>query len=149
MRCPYCGETRDRVVDSRSNKDGAATRRRRECLGCEKRFTTYEYIEQFELSVIKKDRRREPFDRQKLLNGIVNSCKKRPVSVDSIEEIVDRIEGAIEQTAGGEIESLQIGELVMNELSEIDQIAYIRFASVYREFKTMEEFINQVSTLVK
>ncbi len=149
MRCPYCGETRDRVVDSRSNKDGAATRRRRECLSCEKRFTTYEYIEQFELSVIKKDRRREPFDRQKLLNGIINSCKKRPVSVDSIEEIVDRIEGAIEQTAGGEIESLQIGELVMNELSEIDQIAYIRFASVYREFKTMEEFINQVSTLVK
>ncbi len=149
MRCPYCGKNRDKVVDSRSSKEGAATRRRRECTNCGKRFTTYEYVEQFELAVIKKDLRREPYDRQKLLSGIVSSCKKRPVSLDTVEAVVDRIEHAIEQDTRGEIESIQIGELVMNELSKIDQIAYIRFASVYREFKTMDEFISQVSELVR
>ncbi len=149
MRCPYCGESRDKVVDSRSSKEGAATRRRRECVSCGKRFTTYEYVEQFQVAVIKKDRRREPYDRQKLLDGIANSCKKRPVSVDSIEQTLDRIEQAIEGKGKSEIESIEIGELVMNELSKVDQIAYIRFASVYREFKTMDEFINQVTELVR
>lgn len=149
MRCPFCGDSRDKVVDSRSSKEGAATRRRRECTSCKRRFTTYEYVEQFQVAVIKKDRRREPYDRQKLLNGIVSSCKKRPVSVDTVEQVVDRIEQSIEQQSRSEIESIQIGELVMNELSKIDQIAYIRFASVYREFKTMDEFISQVSELVR
>lgn len=149
MRCPFCGESRDKVVDSRSSKEGAATRRRRECTSCKRRFTTYEYVEQFQVAVIKKDRRREPYDRQKLLNGIVSSCKKRPVSVDTVEQVVDKIEQNIEQQSRSEIESIQIGELVMNELSKIDQIAYIRFASVYREFKTMDEFISQVSELVR
>ncbi len=149
MRCPYCGKNRDKVVDSRSSKEGAATRRRRECTNCGRRFTTYEYVEQFELAVIKKDLRRESYDRQKLLSGIVSSCKKRPVSLDTVEAVVDRIEHAIEQDTRGEIESIQIGELVMDELSKIDQIAYIRFASVYREFKTMDEFISQVSELVR
>ena len=149
MRCPYCGETRDKVVDSRSSKEGAATRRRRECISCSRRFTTYEYVEQFEVAVIKKDRRREPYDRQKLLSGITSSCKKRPVSTDTIESIIESIERNIDKQSRGEIESLLIGELVMDELSKVDQIAYIRFASVYREFKTTEEFINQVSKLVK
>ena len=149
MRCPYCGETRDRVVDSRSSKEGAATRRRRECTSCGRRFTTYEYVEQFQVSIIKKDRRREPYDRQKLLNGITNSCKKRPISSDDIELMVDHIEQKIENSAKSEIESLEVGELVMSELEQVDQISYIRFASVYREFKTTEEFVNQVSKLVK
>ncbi len=149
MRCPFCGESRDKVVDSRSSKEGAAIRRRRECIGCGKRFTTYEYVEQFQVAVIKKDRRREPYDRQKLLDGIVNSCKKRPVSHDTIEETLDQIEKNIEAKGKCEIESIEIGELVMNELSNVDQIAYIRFASVYREFKTMDEFINQVTELVR
>lgn len=150
MRCPYCGETRDKVVDSRSSKEGAATRRRRECVSCGRRFTTYEYVEQFQVAVIKKDKRREPYDRQKLLNGIVSSCKKRPISPSEIEQVVDRIEQLIEkEQSKGEIPSILIGEFVMNELSKIDQIAYIRFASVYRDFKTTEEFISQVSKLVK
>ncbi len=149
MRCPYCGESRDKVVDSRTSKEGAATRRRRECLDCGHRFTTYEYVEQLEVAIIKKDLRREPFDRQKLVSGILSSCKKRPVSMETIEEIVDRVQHRIEQDPRGEIESLQVGELVMEELSKVDQIAYIRFASVYRNFRTTEEFISQVSELVR
>lgn len=149
MRCPFCGENRDKVVDSRSSKEGAATRRRRECISCGKRFTTYEYVEQFQIAVVKKDHRREQYDRQKLMNGIVSSCKKRPVSLVTMEEVVDRIEQELERGNKSEIESIQIGEMVMNELSKIDQIAYIRFASVYREFKTMDEFIKQVSELGK
>lgn len=149
MRCPYCGENRDKVVDSRTSKEGAATRRRRECLDCGERFTTYEYVEQLEVAIIKKDMRREPFDRQKLVSGIQSACKKRPVSMETVAEIVDRVQHRIEQDPRGEIESLQVGELVMDELSKIDQIAYIRFASVYRNFRTTEEFISQVSELVQ
>ncbi len=149
MRCPYCGENRDKVVDSRTSKEGAATRRRRECLDCGERFTTYEYVEQLEVAIIKKDMRREPFDRQKLVSGIQSACKKRPVSMESIAEIVDRVQHRIEQDPRGEIESIKVGELVMDELSKIDQIAYIRFASVYRNFRTTEEFISQVSELVQ
>ncbi len=149
MRCPYCGENRDKVVDSRTSKEGAATRRRRECLDCGHRFTTYEYVEQIELAIIKKDLRREPFERQKLVSGISSSCVKRPVSVETIEDIVDRVQHRIEQDPRGEIESIKVGELVMDELAKVDQIAYIRFASVYRNFRTTEEFISQVSELVR
>lgn len=149
MRCPYCGENRDKVVDSRTSKEGAATRRRRECLDCGHRFTTYEYVEQIEIFVIKKDQCREPFDRQKLFKGISSSCVKRPVSKDTIDTIVDRIQQTIEQDPRGEIESIKVGELVMDELAQVDQIAYIRFASVYRNFRTTEEFISQVSELVR
>lgn len=147
MKCPYCDNTRDHVVDSRSSKEGAAIRRRRECLSCGKRFTTYEYIENFTTVVIKKDRRREPFDRSKLKEGILIAVKKRPIGVNQIENMVDTIEKKIEQLGKGELESLEIGKMVMEELYEIDQIAYIRFASVYRDFKSADEFVNQVSQL--
>lgn len=149
MRCPYCGENRDKVVDSRTSKEGAATRRRRECLHCGHRFTTYEYVEQIEVAIIKKDLSREPFDRAKLLKGITSSCVKRPVSKEAIENMADRILHTIEQDPRGEIESIKVGELVMDELAKVDHIAYIRFASVYRNFRTTEEFISQVSELVR
>ena len=147
MKCPYCESTKDHVVDSRSSKEGSAIRRRRECLGCGKRFTTYEYIENVTMSVIKKDRRREPFDRQKLESGIVLAVKKRPVSTAQIEEMIDAILKQVESLGKGELESIRIGEMVMDQLYTVDQIAYIRFASVYRDFKSADEFINQVSKL--
>ena len=147
MRCPYCASTRDHVVDSRSSKEGAAIRRRRECLECGKRFTTYEYVENVTMVVIKKDRRREPFDRQKLEAGIILAVKKRPVSTAQIEQMVDSVYKKVETFGKGELESIRIGEMVMDELYKVDQIAYIRFASVYRDFKSADEFINQVSKL--
>ena len=147
MKCPYCDNTRDHVVDSRSSKEGAAIRRRRECLDCGKRFTTYEYIETVSTVVIKKDRRREPFDRQKLKAGILIAVKKRPVSVEQVEGVIDAIEKKVEQLGRGELESMSIGKMVMEELYELDQIAYIRFASVYRDFKSADEFVSQVGQL--
>jgi transcriptional repressor NrdR len=147
MRCPYCSHGEDKVVDSRSSKEGRAVRRRRECLRCGKRFTTYEYIENVSLTIIKNDQRREPYDRQKLMHGIVAACKKRPVSLKKIESIVDRIENQIEKSGKMEIPSSEIGKLVMMELYELDEVAYVRFASVYRKFKDISEFISEVKEM--
>jgi transcriptional repressor NrdR len=147
MKCPYCGHEEDKVVDSRSSKEGQAVRRRRECLKCEKRFTTYEYIETVPLTIIKNDQRREPYDRQKLMNGILSACKKRPISMDKIEAVVDRIENQIQKLSKTEIPSKEIGGLVMTELYQMDDVAYVRFASVYRKFKDKGEFITEVKEL--
>jgi transcriptional repressor NrdR len=147
MKCPYCGHEEDKVVDSRSSKEGQAVRRRRECLKCEKRFTTYEYIETVPLTIIKNDQRREPFDRQKLMKGILSACNKRPISTDKIEAVVDRIENQIQKLSKTEIPSKEIGGLVMNELYQLDDVAYVRFASVYRKFKDKGEFITEVKEL--
>jgi transcriptional repressor NrdR len=147
MKCPYCGFEEDKVVDSRSSKEGTAVRRRRECLECSKRFTTYEYIENVPLTIVKNDQRREPYDRQKLLSGITSACKKRPISMKKIESIVDKIENEITKLSKTEIPSVEIGELVMRELSAIDDVAYVRFASVYRKFKDTEDFISEVKEI--
>jgi|SRR5512133_1882734 transcriptional repressor NrdR len=147
MRCPYCSHGEDKVVDSRSSKEGRAVRRRRECLRCSQRFTTYEYIENVALTIIKNDQRREPYDRQKLMQGIVAACKKRPVSVKKVESIVDKIENLIEKSGKMEIPSTDIGRYVMTELYELDEVAYVRFASVYRKFKDISEFITEVKDI--
>ena len=147
MKCPFCGYEQDKVVDSRSSKEGRAVRRRRECLKCGDRFTTYEYIENFPLTVVKNDQRREPYDRQKLLLGILSACKKRPISMKKIESIVDRIEDDIDKLSKSEIDSLEIGQLVMNELQKLDDVAYVRFASVYRKFKDPDDFVSEVKGL--
>ena len=140
MRCPYCGHEEDRVVDSRTTKEGEAIRRRRECLDCHQRFTTYEYIEKTPLTVVKRDGRREPFDRQKLINGMMTACRKRPVSVEQIESIADQVKRDISESASAEVSSLSIGEEVMARLKEIDEVSYVRFASVYRKFEDTSEF---------
>jgi transcriptional repressor NrdR len=147
MKCPYCGHEEDKVVDSRSSKEGQAVRRRRECLKCEKRFTTYEYVETVPLTIIKNDQRREPYDRQKLMNGILSACKKRPISMDKIEAVIDRIENQIQKLSKTEVPSKEIGGLVMTELYQLDDVAYVRFASVYRKFKDKGEFITEVKEL--
>jgi transcriptional repressor NrdR len=149
MRCPFCSEDNDKVIDSRSSREGAAIRRRRQCQTCDRRFTTYEYVEESQVIVIKKDRRREEFDRKKLISGIQLACKKRPVSTEEVDSIAERVQHKIEVTHKGEIESIKIGEILMDELYSVDQIAYIRFASVYRDFKSADEFVNQVSKLSK
>ena len=148
MRCPFCHEDRDKVVDSRGAAAGYAIRRRRECQACQRRFTTYERVEQMPLRVIKKDGSRVPFDRQKILAGILKACEKRPVSAQVIEEAVADIEGEIHRTFEKEVPSKVIGELVMRRLSAIDQVAYVRFASVYREFKDVSEFIDEVRPIL-
>jgi len=144
MKCPYCGHEEDKVVDSRSSKEGQAVRRRRECLKCEKRYTTYEYIETVPLTIIKNDQRREPFDRQKLMQGLVSACKKRPISMKKLESIVDKIENLLEKLGKTEIPSSEIGKMVMTELYNLDEVAYVRFASVYRKFKDVSDFISEV-----
>lgn len=141
MKCPYCGALDDKVVDSRSSKEGTAIRRRRECLDCERRFTTYEYIEDIPLTVIKTDGRREPFDKNKLVAKLRLSCTKRPISTAKIDEIVDRIEDQLVGLGEREVEAKKhIGELVMKELKALDDVAYVRFASVYRHFKDLSDF---------
>jgi transcriptional repressor NrdR len=148
MRCPYCEELEDRVVDSRSSKEGTAIRRRRECLSCARRFTTYEYVEDMPLTVIKSDGRREPFDRQKLFVKIQMACNKRPISTAQIDEAVDRIEAQLTGLGEREIDSkLHIGELVMQELKKLDDVAYVRFASVYRQFKDLRDFEKELQNL--
>jgi transcriptional repressor NrdR len=142
MRCPFCGSEKDKVVDSRSSKDGSAVRRRRECLRCSQRFTTYEYVENVSLTIIKNDQRREPFDRQKLMQGISTACKKRPISMKKIESVVDKIENLLEKMGKSEIPSSEIGKLVMAELYEIDEVA-----SVYRKFKDVSDFISEVKEI--
>lgn len=144
MNCPFCGHEQDRVVDSRTSKEGQAVRRRRECLQCAKRFTTYEYVESVPLTIVKSDQRREPFDRQKLLTGLLAACKKRPVSMKKIESIIDTIEEKLSRLSKTEVPSLDVGKLVMSELAQVDDVAYVRFASVYRRFKDAGEFISEI-----
>ncbi len=148
MRCPYCGHIEEKVVDSREGKDGEVIRRRRECLKCHHRFTTYERIEEIHFMVVKKDGRREPFDRQKLLNGLLRAIQKRPVSVAQLEAIVDDIEGRLSEKPDREIASSEIGELVMARLHDLDEVAYVRFASVYRQFKDVHPFVDEVKGLL-
>ena len=147
MRCPYCSHEEDRVVDSRSCRDGMAIRRRRECINCIKRFTTYEYIENVPLSIIKSDGRREPFDRGKLLDKIQLACYKTTVSAEQIEQLVDRVETALGNFNEKEIPAKQIGEQVMQHLREINEVAYVRFASVYRQFKDKNDFVRELEHL--
>jgi len=148
MKCPFCGHQEDKVVDSRGSGDGVAIRRRRECLSCGKRFTTYEHIEEQSLMVIKKDGRREPFDRNKLLSGLVKACEKRPIGMEQLEQLVDEIERDLSRSFEREVPSRQIGERVMKRLHEIDPVAYVRFASVYREFKDAEQFMRELKELL-
>ncbi|MCX5679506.1 MAG: transcriptional regulator NrdR [Candidatus Omnitrophica bacterium] len=149
MRCPYCGNKNDSVIDSRSSVNGSSVRRRRKCLKCKKRFTTYEYVERVPLMVVKKDSRREPFEREKLLNGIMVACEKRPVSVKRVEKVVDDIEKYIERKHDKEVASREIGELVMKHLHALDEIAYVRFASVYRQFRDVGQFVRELKQFLK
>lgn len=147
MRCPYCHEIEDRVVDSRTSREGRAVRRRRECLSCGRRFTTYEYVEERPLQVMKQDGASEPYDRRKLLRSIRLPCAKRPISVSEIEEMVDEIEDELSRLAQDEIESGVIGEMVMERLKRRDHVAYVRFASVYRNFQDIDEFVEELREL--
>lgn len=149
MKCPFCDELEDKVVDSRMAKEGEVIRRRRECLGCKRRYTTYERVEETMPVVVKKDGRREPFDRAKILSGLKKACEKRPVSTATIEAVTDRIEKHIQDLGETEIESRVVGEEVMGELSQLDQVAYVRFASVYREFKDIDQFMDEIKTLAQ
>ncbi len=149
MKCPFCPQVESKVIDSRVSKDGAIIRRRRECEGCAKRFTTYERVEEPLPAVVKKDGRRETFDRMKIVGGIRKACEKRPVSTATIEEVVDRIERWAQELSEAEIASAAIGERVMAELHGLDEVAYVRFASVYRSFKDINEFMSELSDLLK
>lgn len=149
MKCPFCGHIQDRVVDSRESKDGDAIRRRRECLGCERRFTTYERIDEVPYMVVKKDGRREKFDRQKVLGGLLKACEKRPISMGKLAELVDQVEAKVSDSAEREISTTEIGELLMDKLRDLDKIAYVRFASVYRDFQDEEAFFNELKNLVR
>ncbi|HIW54157.1 MAG TPA: transcriptional regulator NrdR [Candidatus Ruthenibacterium merdigallinarum] len=148
MKCPYCGETESKVIDSRPADDGERIRRRRECLGCGKRFTTYEVVETVPLMVIKKDRSREAFNREKLLNGLLRACEKRPVPYKTVEKVVDNIEQTLLNSYEREVTSMRIGELAMAELKQIDDVAYVRFASVYRQFSDVNSFMDELKTLL-
>ncbi len=148
MRCPFCTNEEDKVIDSRSSNEGKSVRRRRECLKCKKRFTTYEYIEEVPLMVIKKDGRREAFDRNKIISGIVKACEKRPVSMEKIEAIVDRVEKELQKNFDKEVKAQVVGELVMDYLHKMDEVAYVRFASVYRQFKDINHFMKELKDLL-
>lgn len=148
MKCPFCGHLNDRVIDSRLSPEGDKIRRRRECLKCEKRFTTYERTEEIPIKVIKKDKSREDFDRIKLITGISRACEKRAVSTEQIEEIVSVIEKYINKNGLKEIQSEDIGEMVIQKLQKIDEVAYVRFASVYRQFKDINEFMQEMQLLL-
>jgi len=148
MRCPYCSFSESKVIDSRPAEEGTTIRRRRECLSCGKRFTTYEIIEQLPLLVVKRDGSRQSFDRAKLINGIVKACEKRPVSVDEIERLADDVEQELQNSLDREVYSAQIGEMVMDRLKNLDQVAYVRFASVYRQFKDIGTFLEELNKLL-
>ena len=149
MICPFCGYDDSKVLDTRPTDEGNTIRRRRECLKCQKRFTTYEKIEQSPIMVIKKDGNRQAFDREKIIRGMIKSCEKRPVSAADIEEAVNNIEKKIENSMKKEISSLEVGEMVMDELKDLDEVSYVRFASVYREFKDLQSFIDELENFVK
>ncbi|MCP5461636.1 MAG: transcriptional repressor NrdR [bacterium] len=148
MRCPFCSFMENRVVDSRLSQDGRAIRRRRECLNCHRRFTTYETLERPNIQVIKKDGRREPFDKQKVLTGLMKACEKRPISLEKIESIADELERYIENKNLREISTNEIGEQLMEHLQGLDEVAFVRFASVYRQFKDVTQFMNQIVSLL-
>jgi transcriptional repressor NrdR len=149
MNCPFCGHLHDKVVDSRESKEGDAIRRRRQCLGCERRFTTYERIDEVPYMVVKKDGRREKFDRQKVLAGLLKACEKRPVSMSRLSELVNRVESKVVDSPDREIATTEIGEILMDGLRELDKIAYVRFASVYRDFQDEEAFFNELKNLMR
>jgi len=149
MKCPYCGFLDSKVVDSRPTEDGASIRRRRECLECHKRFTTFEIMESLPVVVIKKDGSRQAFDRSKLLNGMIRACEKRPVSFDTLEKIAEEIEQTLQNQMDREVPSTRIGEMVMERLKGVDEVAYVRFASVYRQFKDISTFMAELNKLLE
>ena len=149
VKCPYCGFEDSRVLDSRPTEEGGAIRRRRECTACLRRFTTYERVEEIPLVVIKKDGRREPFNRTKILTGLLKACEKRPVALERLDRLVSDVEREIRNSLRGEVESREIGEMVMNRLKDIDEIAYVRFASVYRQFKDVGTFLEELESLLE
>lgn len=148
MMCPFCGWKEDRVIDSRESKEGDVIRRRRQCLKCERRFTTYERSDEIPYMVVKKDGRRERFDRQKVLGGLLKACEKRPVAMGKLAEVVDEVESRLSESPDRELATTQIGEIVMDRLRGLDNIAYVRFASVYRDFQDLETFLNELRNLV-
>ena len=148
MKCPFCLDDEDKVIDSRSSNEGKSVRRRRECSKCKKRFTTYEYVEEVPLMVIKKDGRRESFDRNKIISGILKACEKRPVSVEKVEALVDRVEKELQKSFDKEVKAQVVGELVMDTLHKLDEVAYVRFASVYRQFKDINQFMKELKDLL-
>lgn len=149
MKCPYCGHLSDKVVDSRESKEGDAIRRRRECLECGRRFTSYERIDEIPYMVVKKDGRRERFDRQKLVGGLLKACEKRPVRVSALDAVADRIEASLQERPEREITTEEIGQQVMGELKRLDKVAFVRFASVYRNFRDIDEFTNELNDLLR
>ena len=149
MKCPFCGSQDTKVVDSRVGKDESSIRRRRECLDCTKRFTTYERLEELDLLVIKKDGRREPFDRNKIIAGLIKACEKRPISIEVIEEFVTSFERDLKDKGDREVQSNIIGERLITKLYELDEVAYVRFASVYRSFKDVNQFMDELKDLLK
>lgn len=149
MRCPYCRVDNDRVIDSRASEDGFSIRRRRECLSCKRRYTTYERVEEMEVKVVKKDGIREPFQRDKIKQGLAKACWKRPISDAQIDALVSQIESDVYANYESEIDSPELGELVMKRLAELDQVAFVRFASVYREFKDVRDFVDELQPMLK
>ncbi|MCX6564336.1 MAG: transcriptional regulator NrdR [Candidatus Aminicenantes bacterium] len=149
MRCPFCGHLESKVIDSRESKKGVSIRRRRECLGCERRFTTYEKIEEIPYMIVKKDGSRQLFDRQKLLRGMLRAVEKRPIAVSKLEEIIEEIESKLQERPEKELKAAEIGQLVMDRLKALDKVAYVRFASVYREFRDVNEFKQELENLLK
>ncbi|MBN2261017.1 MAG: transcriptional repressor NrdR [Clostridiales bacterium] len=148
MKCPYCGYEESKVIDSRPTEEGNVIRRRRECIDCNKRYTTYERVEEVNLIVVKKDGTRESFNRTKIINGLIRACEKRPISIDQMESVADRIEQNLINSMEREIPSAKIGELLMEELKLLDEVAYVRFASVYRQFKDLNSFINELTKML-
>jgi transcriptional repressor NrdR len=149
MNCPFCGHREDKVIDSRESKEGEIVRRRRECLGCTRRFTTYERIDEIPYMVIKKDGRREKFDRQKVMNGLLRACEKRPISMSKLADIIDIVESRLAETADRELSTTEIGEMLMDRLVILDKIAYVRFASVYRDFQDVEAFLKELKDMMR
>jgi transcriptional repressor NrdR len=149
MKCPFCAHPEDKVIDSRESREGELIRRRRECLGCARRFTTYERIDEIPYMVIKKDGRREKFDRQKLLSGLLKACEKRPVGMSDIAGMIDDVENRLAETPDRELSTIEVGERLMERLRSLDKIAYVRFASVYRDFQDVEAFLDEVSGLIR
>ena len=149
MKCPFCGDQESKVVDSRHSEDGQSIRRRRECLSCQKRFTTYETVESLPMVVIKRDNSRQSFDRNKILNGMLRACEKRPVAMADLELAVDEIEQSLQNSLDREVSTSQIGELVMERLKPLDEVAYVRFASVYRQFKDINSFMRELNKILE
>jgi len=149
VKCPFCNHLHDKVVDSRESKEGDAIRRRRECLSCERRYTTYERIDEVPYMVVKKDGRREKFDRQKVLGGLLKACEKRPVGMAKLSDMVNRVESKVSDSPDREISTTEIGEYLMDSLRDLDKIAYVRFASVYRDFQDEEAFFNELKALMR